>query len=289
MELTWDKVGERVFEAGVSKGVLYLPNSQGNYLNGYAWNGLVSVTESPSGAESNKQYANNRVYVNLTSAEEFGGTIEAFTYPDEFAQCNGEVSPTPGLSLGQQGRKSFGLAYKTQIGNDIDGTNFGYKLHLIYGATAAPTERAYTTINDSPEAATFSWEISTTAIDVPGYAPTSSLTIDSTKVDADTLKDLEDMLYGTAGTDPMMPSPADVIAMFAGTVALTTPVAPTYNSTTKVITIPATTGVLYQIDGVTKPSGPTAPITKNTLVTSKPAQGYKFPSDVDVDWGFSFA
>ena len=213
-KLTWDQVGERLFETGVDHGVLYLPDETGKYAAGYAWNGLTTVTESPSGAEANPQYADNIKYLNLMSAEEFGGTIEAFTYPDEFAQCDGSATPSPGVSLGQQGRKPFGLSYRTKVGNDIVGQDYGYKLHLIYGATAAPSEKAYATVNDSPEAMGLSWEITTSPVPVAGYNPVASLTIDSTKVDSAALKGLEDTLYGTDLAPASMPLPAEVIALF---------------------------------------------------------------------------
>lgn len=213
--LTWDATGSRLYETGVDHGVLYLLNSQGAYANGVAWNGLTAVTESPSGAEANPQYADNIKYLNLLSAEEFGCTIEAFTYPDAFAQCDGTASPSAGVSIGQQTRKTFGFSYRTKLGNDIDGSDHGYKLHLIYGALAAPSEKAYATVNDSPEALTFSWEVTTTPVDVPGYKPTAQLTIDSTKVDALDLAALEELLYGTANTTAELPLPAEVIALFA--------------------------------------------------------------------------
>ena len=212
-KLTWDKVGERYYETGVSKGVLYIPDNAGVYDNGVAWNGLTTVTESPSGAEATPLYADNIKYLNLTSAEEFGATIEAYTYPPEFGQFDGTASPTSGVYVGQQSRKTFGLSYQTRLGNDVDGADYGYKIHLIYGALAAPSEKAYATINDSPEAITFSWELSTTAVDAgPDLKPTAQLVIDSTKVDAAALASLEDALYGTAGTNPRLPSPEDVLA-----------------------------------------------------------------------------
>ena len=213
--LTWDATGSRLYETGVDHGVLYLLNTQGAYANGVAWNGLTAVTESPSGAEANPQYADNIKYLNLLSAEEFGCTIEAFTYPDAFAQCDGTANPSVGVSIGQQTRKTFGFAYRTKLGNDIEGSDHGYKLHLIYGALAAPSEKAYATVNDSPEALTFSWEVTTTPVDVPGYKPTAQLTIDSTKVDALDLAALEELLYGTANTTAELPLPAEVIALFA--------------------------------------------------------------------------
>lgn len=285
--LAWDKVGERIYETGVDRGVLYLPNSSGVYNNGYAWNGLVSVSESPSGAESNPQYADNIKYLNLLSAEEFGATLEAFTYPDEFGQCDGSVAPEAGIYLNQQTRKPFGLSYRTKIGNDLEGTDHGYKLHLIYGALAAPSEKAYSTINDSPEAITFSWEITTTPVDVTGYKPTASLTIDSTKANAAALAELEDMLYGTVGTDPKLPLPADVIELFSGTTTEVTPTAPTYDTETDTITIPSVTGVVYKIDGEVVAAGPVV-ITQDTVVTAEPAAGYRFPAVSDDDWFFDF-
>lgn len=211
--LKWDQVGERVYETGVDHGVLYLP-TLGVYDKGFAWNGLVSVSESPSGAEASPQYADNIKYLNLISAEEFGATVEAFTYPEEFGVCDGTAMPAPGVSIGQQSRKSFGLAYRTKIGNDVDGTDYGYKLHLLYGAMAAPTEKAYATINESPEAITFSWELTTTPVEVPGHKPSATLTIDSTKVDPGALADLETILYGTETVEPRLPMPGEVIELF---------------------------------------------------------------------------
>lgn len=221
MRLTWDKVGERVYETGIDRGVLYLPDEAGAYSSGYAWNGLVSVTESPSGAEPSPQYADNIKYLNLISAEEFGGTIEAFTYPDEFAQCDGSAEPSPGVAIGQQNRRTFGLSYRTKVGTDLS-PDAGYKLHLVYGALAAPSEKAYATINDSPEALTFSWEISTTPVEVTGFKPTAVLTVDSTKAAAEDLTQLETMLYGTdgdPGAGPSLPLPNEVIALFGALVA----------------------------------------------------------------------
>jgi hypothetical protein len=214
--LTWDQVGERFYETGVDHGVLYLPDAAGVYNTGFAWNGLTTVTESPSGAEASPQYADNIKYLNMISAEEFGATIEAFTYPEEFGQCDGTALPAPGVAVGQQGRKMFGLSYRTRKGNDVDGTEFGYKLHLIYGAQAAPSEKAYATINDSPEAIAFSWEITTTPVPVTDHKPTALIVIDSTVVDDADLQTLEDLLYGKAATEAALPTPDAVIALFAG-------------------------------------------------------------------------
>jgi hypothetical protein len=282
-ELTWDQIGQRYYETGIDHGVLYLPNVSGEYDNGYSWNGLVSVTESPSGAEANPQYADNIKYLELRSAEEFGATIEAFTYPEEFAQCDGTAMPQPGVAVGQQPRSSFGMSYRTKVGNDLN-SDLGYKLHLVYGATASPSEKAYTTINDSPEAITFSWEITTTPVSAGGsYKPTAQIVIDSSKVDATALSTLEDMLYGTVGTDPELPPPATVLALFAGTITLATPTEPAYDSGTDTITIPNIAGVVYKINGVVVPAGPVT-ITTNTVVTANPAPGYRFPAVVDDDW-----
>lgn len=214
--LTWDEVGERLYEVGVDHGVLYIPDQAGVYNAGFAWNGLTTVTESPSGAEPSPQYADNIKYLNLISAEEFGGTIEAFTYPEEFGQCDGSAAPAPGVVVGQQGRKQFGLSYRTRVGNDLDGTEHGYKLHLLYGLQAAPSEKAYATINDSPEAISFSWEVTSTPVPVTDHKPTSLIVIDSTVVDSADLTSLETLLYGQAATPAALPTPDAVIALFAG-------------------------------------------------------------------------
>ena len=288
MKLSWDNTGERFYETGVDHGVLYIPDNYGVYTDGVAWNGLTTVTESPSGAESTKTYADNIPYLNLVSVEEFGATVEAYTYPEEFDQFDGKASPQPGVSVGQQGRRAFGLSYRTRVGNDVVGTDLGYKIHLVYNATAAPSEKAYATINDSPEAITFSWELTTIPINAgDDYKPTSLLTIDSTKVDADALADLEDALYGTTGTDPRLPTPEEVLAMFAGTVSVVTPTAPTYDSGTDTITIPTVTGIEYLIDGVVVSGG--VVITEDTLVTARPLAGYRFPAVVDDDWLIEFS
>lgn len=291
-KLVWDKVGERFYETGVDHGVLYLPDTAGNYDTGFEWNGLVSVTESPSGAEATPQYADNIKYLNLVSAEEYGGSIEAFTFPDEFAQCDGSAELSPGISIGQQNRSTFGMSYRTRKGNDIALADYGYKLNLVYGALAAPTEKAHTTINDSPEAITFSWEFSTTPIEVgtiagKDYKPTAVLTIDSTKVDKDKLTELEDLLYGTAGTDPRLPTPAEVYALFSGTITEVMPTAPAYDPATKTITIPTVIGVIYSINDEDLAAGPVV-ITEDTLVTSRPAPGYVFADPSDSDWFYDF-
>lgn len=205
-KLVWDKAGEKLYETGVEKGVLFVQDSTGAYPKGVAWNGLTTVTESPKGAESNPIYADNTKYLNLLSAEEFNATIEAYTYPEEFKACDGSVELAVGVSIGQQKRKSFGLVYRTTLGNDTDGSDYGYKLHIIYGAQAAPSEKAFKTVNDSPEAISFSYEITTTPVDVSGNKPTASIVIDSTKVDPAKLAQLEAIIYGKdATTNPVSP------------------------------------------------------------------------------------
>ena len=213
-KLVWDQTGERLYETGVKNCVLYIP-TDGVYSKGVAWNGITAVNESPSGAEPNPLYADDIKYLNLLSTEEFGASIEAYTYPDEFAQCDGSASIAKGVSIGQQTRKTFGLCYRTTLGNDTEGNDYGYKLHFIYGALAAPSEKAYATINDSPEAITFSWEISTTPVEVTGYKPTASLTIDSTTADPTKLAALEDILYGTAETEARLPLPNEIATLMA--------------------------------------------------------------------------
>ncbi len=286
--LTWDQIGERLYETGVDRGVLYIPDAGGVYDTGFAWNGLTTITDSPTGAEVTKTYADNIAYLSLLSLEELNVTIEAYTYPDEFAECDGSATPQAGVSLGQQTRKRFGLAYRTRLGNDLEGADHGYKLHLLYGCLAAPSEKAYASINDSPEAITFSWEVTTIPVEVSGFKPTASLTIDSTKVDSDALDDLEAFLYGTVGTDPSLPTPAEVLAIFSGTLTEATPTAPTYSSSTDLITIPTVTGVIYTIDGVVV-TGTYGPITANKLVKARPDVGYKFPVPTDDDWLITFA
>lgn len=288
--LQWDQVGERLYETGVDHGVLYLLDN-GLYDEGYAWNGLTAVTESPSGAEPTPLYADNMKYLNLVSVEELSGTIEAYTYPDEFAACDGTVEPEVGVSVGQQDRSTFGLSYRTKIGND-QSADHGYKLHLVYGALAAPSEKAYATVNDSPEAITFSWEFSTTAVPVTGLKPTSQLTIDSTKVGAANLAVLEDALYGTVGTDPRLPLPDEVIAMFSGAQTLVTPTTPTFVEGTGVITIPSVTGVVYRRadTNAVVPAGAMAAIPSGTtlVIRAYPASGlYAFTPLSDDDWSFA--
>jgi hypothetical protein len=289
--LEWDKVGERLYETGVDHGVLYIPDDTGEYKDGVAWNGLTTVTESPSGAASNPQYADNIKYLNLISAEEFGATVEAFTYPDEFAQCDGTAMPEAGVAIGQQSRKIFGLCYRTRVGNDLDGTDHGYKLHLIYGAQAAPSQKAYATINDSPAATAFSWDVTTTPVQVTGYKPTAMLSIDSSKVDAAALADLEEALFGSGSVDAYLPLPDEVLGFFAGSVTkvrLTGPNAPTYDAATHVVTLPAVAGVDWKIDGVDTPPGaqPAMSAGESSNVTAHPQTGYLVEGDDD--WTFDY-
>lgn len=212
-KLVFDNVGERLFETGVKNGVLYVRDASGAYPKGVVWNGLTGVTESPSGAEATPLYADDIKYVTLYSAEEFGATVEAYTYPKEFEECDGSASIAEGVVIGQQERKAFGMCYKTSVGNDVVGQNFGYKIHIVYGAMASPSERAYATVNDSPEAITFSWEITTTPVPVTGFKPTSTLVIDSTRVDETKLAALEAKLYGDETNEASLPLPDEILAM----------------------------------------------------------------------------
>lgn len=291
-KIMWDQTGERTYETGVDHGVLYERDVAGEYSTGVAWNGLTTVTESPSGAEASPQYADNMKYLNLVSVEQFGGTIEAFTYPPEFEKYDGNASPVIGLSVGQQPRREFGFSYRTRKGNDVEGSDFGYKLHLIYGALAAPSEKAYATINDSPEAITFSWELTTNPVQVGTvggveYAPTASITIDSTKFTPEKMAALELILYGDASNDPAMPLPAEVITLMTGVITEVTPTQPSFNAATDTITIPNVTGVRYTINGETVPAGDIV-ITEDTLVKAYPLSGYKFPSAADDDWAYDY-
>lgn len=214
-KIVWDESGKRLYETGVKNGVLYIQDEKGAYNKGVAWNGLTAVTESPSGAEATPLYADDIKYLELFSAEEFGATIEAYTYPEEFEACDGSASLGTGVTIGQQDRKTFGLCYRTVLGNDVKSNEYGYKLHLIYGAKAAPSEKGYQTINDSPEAITFSWEVTTTPVNVAGFKPTASVTIDSTKIDPEKLKKIEDMLYGEGATDAKLPLPDELKTILA--------------------------------------------------------------------------
>ena len=213
-KLLWDETGKRIYETGVDHCVLYTEDQSGAlYKKATPWSGITSVSENPSGADAEALFADNMKYLNLMAAEDFGATIEAYTYPDEFAICDGTAEIETGIFIGQQTRKTFGLAYRTLLGNDVKNTEYGYKLHLIYGATASPSEKSYNTVNDSPEAITFSWEITTTAVTVTGHKPTACLTIDSTKVAAAALKKIEDALFGTETNEAYLPTPDEIVAL----------------------------------------------------------------------------
>jgi len=292
-KLTWDDVGKRQYETGVDRGVLYVTDNAGAYGKGVPWNGLTTVTESPSGAESNPQYADNIKYLDLTSAEEFGATVEAFTYPPEFAVCDGSAEMAAGVIIGQQSRRLFGLSYRTKLGNDIQGDDYGSKIHLVYGGKAAPSEKAYSTINDSPEALTFSWELTTSPVGVTGFKPTALLTVDSTLVTADALTNLENLLYGTPSTNASLPLPAAVMELFTGGPKTTVNMAtyanqPSFNDTTKVITLPAVTGVQWTVDGVNKAAGAQPALTtgQTKVVKSTPQSGYVLSGDDT--WVYTF-
>lgn len=216
-KLVWDADAQRLYETGVNKGVLFPRDDSGAYKNGVAWNGLTGVTESPSGAEPTDLWADNMKYLTMRSAEDLGATVTAYTYPDEFGECDGSATVTPGMNIGQQSRRSFGLCYQTTVGNDVAGNDYGYKIHILYGCTASPSERAYSTINDSPEAIEFSWELTTTPVAVEGYKPTSIVTVDSTQFKTEEqkakLRALEDKLYGTESDEPTLPTPDEIKAI----------------------------------------------------------------------------
>jgi hypothetical protein len=281
-KLTWDTVGTRRYETGIDHGVLYTPDGTGAYINGYAWNGLTKVTEKPTGATANPTYADNIKYLNLISLEQFEADISAYTYPDQFAQCDGTVEPEPGVAIGQQNRKTFGLAYRTLVGTDLVGTDAGYKIHLVYGAMAAPSQKDYASVNDNPTAAEFSWSVTTTPVPVAGHKPTATITIDSSKVSSSALAILEGFLYGGTGVDPSLPSPDAVLAIFSGTVTMVTPTQPTYTAGTHTINIPTITGVTYYINDLPVTGG--VVISTDTIVTARPNIGYAFNANVDDDW-----
>lgn len=286
--LVFDDTGNRRFETGVKKGVLYPLNiGNGLYDTGFAWNGLTEVKEKPAGAASNKTYADNAVYSNLLSAETFAGEISAYTYPDEFGPCDGTAEPASGVTVGQQPRATFGLGYRTEVGNDLS-SDLGYKVHLVYGALASPSERDYSTINDSPAPVAFTWAFDCTGASSTSFGSTSLLTFDSTKVDAGALSDLEDFLYGTGGTDPSLPPPDSVLALFTGSITAITLTAPTFDGA-HTITIPSQTGVTYRVDGVVHASG-TQLLTsgQKKIVTATPNAGYVFNKPVVTQFMFTY-
>ena len=286
-KLIWDALGEKIYETGIDRGVLYVQDNDGAYPLGVVWNGLTGFTESPGGAELTDLWADNIKYASIRAAETFGGTLEAYTYPTEFEQCDGSVALLPGVVIGQQSRKSFGLAYRTTVGNDTPGEgDDGYKIHLVYGASANPSEKAYATINDSPDAITFSWELTTLPIAVTGHKPTATLVIDSTKVNATKLADLEDILYGTTDVAPRLPLPDEIATIMAGEAVV--PTAPTFVAATGILTIPTKVGVAYYVDNVLTIAGPMAALDGGVSVEvlAVPTAGYYFEAGVNDDWTF---
>jgi hypothetical protein len=286
--VVWDDTGNKKYETGVDHGVLFPLNAEtALYDTGFAWNGLTAVNEKPGGAAPNPQFADNIKYLNLLSAETFAGTIEAFTYPDEFGACDGTSTPFPGVQVGQQPRQTFGLCYRTKVGTDVS-ADAGFKLHLVYGALASPSEKDYATINDSPAAVQFSWDFDCTPVSVTDLQPTSLIVIDSTKVDSGDLSDLTDMLYGTVSDDPQLPSPDAVIALFSGSVTAITLTPATFNGA-HTITIPTQTGTTYYVDGVAHAAGTITLTTgQSKLVSARPNVGYVFNQPVDDEWLFTF-
>lgn len=288
--LQWDVVGERFYETGVDQGVLYLPDGSGVYDTGVAWNGLTTVTEKPTGAAATPQWADNMKYLNLVSREEFGATVQAFTYPEEFSVCDGTVEPTPGLAVHQQTRKQFGLCYRSLLGNDVDGDDYGYKLHLIYGALATPSDKAYATVNDTPAAIQFSWDLTTIPVAVTGHKPSSLLVIDSTQVDATALAALQAILYGDNSGDARLPLPDEVIALFSGTaVVIDLNLAanqPSFVNSTGVVTLPAVTGVQWKVNGVNRAAGaqPAITVGQSADIDATPTAGHTLEGDTD--WTF---
>lgn len=291
-KLLWDQAGQRQFQVGVEKGVLYPVNTDGTYGTGVAWNGLTSVSEAPSGAAVTKKYADNINYLSLVSAEIFEATIKAYMYPDEWEACDGSATPVVGVTVGQQTRRPFGLAYKSLKGNDTLGQDFGYILHLVYGGLASPSQKDFNTVNDTPDAIEFAWKLSTTPIVVPGLKPSAILKIDSTKVAAADLANLENLLYGQAGTNPSLPLPVDVLALFTTSATVVTTVQPAFVAATGVITIPTVTGVQYfrgdnravLVNGSTV----TIPTSGASLVIGARAlTGYVLSPTSDGDWSFT--
>jgi hypothetical protein len=286
--LVWDDTGNKRFETGIDQAVVYPLNADtGLYDTGFAWNGVYGVNEKPAGASPNAQYADNVKYLSLLSAETFAGTIEAYTFPDEFALCDGTAAPADGVSVSQQPRKTFGLSYRTKIGNDLT-PDAGYKYHLVYGCLVTPSEKDYATINDSPAATSFSWDFDCTPVTVTGYQPTCLITIDSTKVDSGALTDLENLLYGTGGTDPSLPAPDDVLALFTGTITAITLEPATFDGA-DTITIPSQTGVTYYVDDVEQDAGSvTLTSGQSKVVSARAAAGYVFNTPVVTEWLFTY-
>lgn len=286
--LVFDAAGKHQFETGVDHGVLYLLNpSNGLYDSGFVWNGLTEIKEKPAGAAANPQYADNLKYLNLYSLETFGLEIDAFTYPDQFGQCDGTVAPEAGVAVNQQGRAVFGLAYRTKLGNDSN-PDAGFRYHMAYGLTASPSERDYATVNDNPAPVAFSWTCDSVPVSVTSMKPTSLITIDSTQVDSAALTNLLNDLYGTGGTDPILPLPDTLLALFAGSVTMLTLTAPTFDGA-HTITIPSQTGVTYYVDGVVHAAGSQLLTTgQKKIVTAVANPGYAFNTPVVTAWMFTF-
>lgn len=284
--IVWDATGERLYETGVSNGVLYLQDNNGEYPKGVAWNGLTSVNENPTGAEPTPLYADNIKYLELMSVEEFEATVEAFTYPKEFEECDGSAEIASGVTVGQQPRRPFGLSYKTIIGNDVKYEDYGYKIHLVYGAKVSPSDKSYETINESPDAITFSWDMTTTPVPVPGMKPTSTLVLDSTKVDPDKLKMIEDILYGENET-ARLPLPSEILSIIGEDIEVEAD-EPQFDDQTGVITIPNVVGVKYKVDGNEVSSGPQDPIQQDeeVTVTAEAEPGYKLKPGTVSSWEF---
>lgn len=287
-QLVWDVAGAKNYESGVDRGVLYIPDGTGAYSAGYAWNGLTGVNETPSGATPTAKYADNTKYLNLLSIEEFAGEISAYTYPDQFAQCDGSAAPAVGVSIGQQPRHNFGLSYRTKLGNDVAGLDNGYKLHLVYGALAEPAQKQYASVNATPDAIEFKWKFSTTPVAVTGLKNSAILVVDSTKVTAAALAILENFLYGAAGA-ARLPLPDEVVSIFSTAQTSATPTQPVYTSATHTIAIPAVTGVSYYINGVKQSTGNVVLTAgQQVIVTAQPNAGYYFPANTDNDWEYIY-
>lgn len=286
--LVWDQSGQREYETGVDRGVLYIPDATGAYPNGYAWNGLTGITEAPSGAAPTPKFADNIKYLNLLSQEEFGGTISAFMYPDQWAQCDGSAIAQPGVWVAQQTRKPFGLSYRTKVGNDLLALDYGYKIHLVYGALAEPAQKAFNTVNDTPDAIDFQWKFSTTGVAATNLKNTAQLLVDSTMVTPANLAALELILYGSAGVAPRLPLPDEVIALFAGAVTTVTTLAPTYTPATHTLVVPTVTGVQYKngTTGANVVNGSSIVLTvgQTYVLKAVPLPGYVFSVGSDDDW-----
>lgn len=291
--ISWDKQGDRFYETGIDRGVLYPQNDSGIYPEGVPWNGLIEVSENPTGAEPTPLHADNIKYLELMSVEEFEASIEAYTYPKEFEACDGSAELAPGVTLGQQSRRPFGMSYRTKIGNDIDYDKHGYKIHLIYGAMASPTDKGYQTISDTPEAIQFSWDITTTPVAVTGFEPTATLTINSTEVGIDVMETLEGILYGEGSTKGRLPLPDEILTIITGVVPKieVTPPAPTFSDSTGIITIPDEEGVIYKVGGETASSGAQEPIAEDTdvIVTAEADTGYRIKAGVTTTWTFNWS